>query len=91
MPAPFGRDEAIEPSVAIGEHESDADRDLEAREAEESKRLLYVALTRARDRLYLAATLNADGRFAPGKGGLGRTLPPSLAAIVQRRGAAPMQ
>ncbi len=65
VPAPFGRDE-IEPSVAIGEHESDADRDLAAREAEESKRLLYVALTRARDRVYFAATLGADGRFAPG-------------------------
>jgi ATP-dependent helicase/nuclease subunit A len=80
VPAPFGRDE-IEPSVAIGEHESDADRDLAAREAEESKRLLYVALTRARDRVYLAATLGADGRFAPGAGGLGRTLPPSLATM----------
>ena len=82
VPAPFGRDESEEPSVAIGERESDSDRDFEAREAEESKRLLYVALTRARDRLYLAATTNSEGRFAPGKGGLGRTLPATLGEVI---------
>ena len=81
VPAPFGSAEHVEPSVAIGEHESEADRDLAAREAEEGKRLLYVALTRARDRVYLAATLGADGRFSPGAGGLGRTLPPTLGAV----------
>jgi ATP-dependent helicase/nuclease subunit A len=79
-PPPVG-DESAEPSVSIGAHESDADRDLEAREAEEGKRLLYVAVTRARDRLYLSATLGDDGRFAPGKGGLGRTLPASVAQL----------
>ena len=67
-----------EPMVAIGEHESEADEDAAAREAEETKRLLYVALTRARDRLYLCATLPEAGRFAPMKGSLGRLLPPSL-------------
>ena len=70
-----------EPSVSIGEHEDEGDRDFDARELEESKRLLYVALTRARDRLYLGATLAPDGRFITGKGGLGRILPPSLAAV----------
>jgi hypothetical protein len=40
-----------------------------------------VAVTRARDRLYFAATVNADGRFVAGKGGLGRTLPPAFAAL----------
>ena len=40
-----------------------------------------MALTRARDRLYLSATVSADGRFYAGKGGLGRTLPPSLAQL----------
>jgi ATP-dependent helicase/nuclease subunit A len=79
VPAPFGREETIEPSVAIGDHESDADRDLAAREAEENKRLLYVAMTRARDRLYLASTLSPEGRFVPMAGGLGRMLPASLA------------
>ena len=34
-----------------------AGEEIEAREREETKRLVYVALTRARDRLYLATTL----------------------------------
>ena len=45
-----------EPSVTISDHESAADRDDEEKDQEETKRLLYVALTRARDRLYLAGT-----------------------------------
>ena len=71
-----------EPTVAIGEHDSEADEDAAAREAEETKRLLYVALTRARDRLYLCATLPDEGKFAPMKGSLGRLLPPSLLVAV---------
>jgi ATP-dependent helicase/nuclease subunit A len=68
-------------AVSIGDHQTAGDRDAEAREAEEGKRLLYVAFTRARDRLYLAATVGPDGRFVAAKGGLGRTLPPSLCAM----------
>ena len=79
-PSPVG-DESSEPAVSIGTHEGEADRDLDGREIEEGKRLLYVALTRARDRLYLSATLNDEGRFAPGKGGLGRTLPAGVADL----------
>ena len=78
---PFGLEERIDPEVSIGDHEGEGDRDLDAREAEETKRLLYVALTRARDRLYLAATVQADGRSVMGKGGLGRTLPGSIAQL----------
>jgi ATP-dependent exoDNAse (exonuclease V) beta subunit len=63
-----------EPSVAIADYQSEADEDAAAREREESKRLLYVALTRARDRLYLAGSLK-EGRFKPGPGSLGQTLP----------------
>jgi ATP-dependent exoDNAse (exonuclease V) beta subunit len=80
--SPPGPDESTEPTVSIGEHQTAGDRDSDAREAEESKRLLYVALTRARDRLCLAATLGADDRFVPGKGGLGRTLPPAFGALL---------
>ncbi len=80
-PAPFGQEDSLEPSVSIGAHEGEGDRDLDSREAEEGKRLLYVALTRARDRAYLAATLNADGAFVAGRGGLGRTLPQTFAAL----------
>ncbi len=45
-----------------------------AREREETKRLLYVAATRARDRLYLGAVVK-DGVFKPGRGSLGEVLP----------------
>ena len=67
------------PSVSIGDFESEADEDATAREREETKRLLYVALTRARDRLYLAAALK-DGAFKPGRGSLGEVLPRGVAA-----------
>jgi ATP-dependent helicase/nuclease subunit A len=71
----------LEPMVGIGDHESDADADADAREAEEGKRLLYVALTRARDHLYLAGVVDEQGRLAPAKGSLGRHLPPSLLEV----------
>ena len=61
-----------EPSVSVAPFRSAADRDQRDREREESKRLLYVAATRARDRLYLSATLAAGHRRAgdrePGRG-----------------------
>ncbi|HUU33934.1 MAG TPA: UvrD-helicase domain-containing protein, partial [Vicinamibacterales bacterium] len=56
----------------------DVGDEIEAREREESKRLVYVALTRARDRLYLATTLARNGTFAPGPTSLGNVLPPSF-------------
>ena len=62
------------PSVAIGDFESEADEDAGAREREETKRLLYVAVTRARDRLYLGAVVK-EGGFKPGRGSLGEVLP----------------
>jgi ATP-dependent exoDNAse (exonuclease V) beta subunit len=64
-------------SVAVGDFQSDADDDHAAREREETKRLLYVALTRARDRLYLATVLK-DGVMQPGRGSLGEVLPVTL-------------
>src|SRR5260221_4796097 len=63
-----------EASVAIADYQSEADEDTAAREREETKRLLYVALTRARDRLYLSATVSAGG-IRPTKGSLGEVLP----------------
>jgi ATP-dependent helicase/nuclease subunit A len=62
-------------SVAVGDFASQADEDDAAREREETKRLLYVALTRARDRLYLSTPLQ-DGRVVAGKGSLAEVLPP---------------
>jgi ATP-dependent helicase/nuclease subunit A len=70
-------DPAGDASVAIADYQSEADEDTQAREREESKRLLYVALTRARDRLYLSAALK-DGVCRFGRGSLGEVLPASV-------------
>jgi len=64
-------------SVAIADYQSEADEDAQAREREETKRLLYVSLTRARDRLYLSATVQ-DGNVRMGRGSLGEVLPASI-------------
>jgi len=66
-----------EASVAVGDFQSSGDEDQAAKEREETKRLLYVAVTRARDRLYLASVLK-DGRLQPGRGSLAEVLPPSF-------------
>jgi ATP-dependent helicase/nuclease subunit A len=68
-------------SVAIADYQSEADEDARARDREETKRLLYVALTRARDRLYLSAALK-DGVFRAGPGSLGEVLPASVKAKI---------
>ena len=78
------------PSVAVGDFESDADRDQQAREREETKRLLYVALTRARDRLYLSSVLK-DGAFRPGRGSLAEVLPPEYGERFKEAAAAPRE
>ena len=70
-------DYAGDASVAIADYQSEADEDAQAREREESKRLLYVALTRARDRLYLSAAFR-DGVCRFGRGSLGEVLPASV-------------
>ena len=66
--------------VSVGPFVSDTDEAERAREREETKRLLYVACTRARDRLYLSTVLK-DGQFAAGPGSLGAVLPDSLKAL----------
>jgi ATP-dependent helicase/nuclease subunit A len=82
-PAPFVDDEHEDgqPSVSISDHENASDRDDDEKEHEETKRLLYVALTRARDRLYLAGTV-ANGKLALQRGSIGRVLPASLTAAM---------
>ena len=62
------------PSVTIWPFRSEADEDERNRELEETKRLLCVASTRARDRLYLSTVLEEDGpKF--NRGSLGEVLP----------------
>ena len=82
-PIRVGFDAADEPSVAIADYQSESDDDAQAREREETKRLLYVALTRARDRLYLSATVQ-NGVCRMGRGSLGEVLPRSLVALLRR-------
>ena len=67
-------------SVAIADYQSEADEDASAREREETKRLLYVALTRARDRLYLSATVQ-EQRCRAGRGSLAEVLPDELKSL----------
>ena len=67
----------MSPSVSISDHESASDRDSEDKDREETKRLLYVALTRARDRLYLSVT-KAGAKLTLQRGSLGRILPAGL-------------
>jgi ATP-dependent helicase/nuclease subunit A len=69
--------------VSVGPFVSATDEEEKAREREETKRLVYVALTRARDRLYLAAVLK-DGRLVPGRGSLAEVLPESVKALFSR-------
>jgi ATP-dependent helicase/nuclease subunit A len=64
-------------SVTVGPFVSEMDEAERQREKHETKRLLYVAFTRARDRLYLASALK-DGVLAPGRGSLAEVLPQSL-------------
>jgi ATP-dependent helicase/nuclease subunit A len=70
-------------AVAIADYQSEADEDQVARDREETKRLLYVALTRARDRLYLSGAVPETG-FRPTRGSLGEVLPTSLRELFQR-------
>jgi ATP-dependent exoDNAse (exonuclease V) beta subunit len=66
-----------EPSVSVSPFVSEADEIEREREQHETRRLLYVAMTRARDRLYFSATLK-DGVLQAGRGGLADVLPVSI-------------
>ena len=67
-----------EPEVTFGTTPA---TDLESRrENEELRRLMYVAVTRARDRLYLSAEVDHHARIKRGARSLAALLPPSLAS-----------
>ena len=69
------------PSVSVWPLRTEADDDRQLADREESKRLLYVAVTRARDRLYFSAVADA-GVVRPGRGSLGELLPASFVAAL---------
>jgi ATP-dependent helicase/nuclease subunit A len=70
-----------EPSVSVGPFISDTDEAERERERHETRRLLYVAVTRARDRLYLSSTLK-EGAFVPGRGSLAEVFPDSFKTLI---------
>jgi len=73
--------------VWVGPFVTDDDREGEkARETEESKRLLYVALTRARDMLYLGTVLTEKGESKPGNGSLAKVLPSGFMRFLEQAG-----
>ena len=76
-----------EPSVSIGQFVSDADEADRERERHETRRLLYVSFTRARDRLYLSSALK-EGAMVPGRGSLGEVLPESMKTLFARAASA---
>jgi ATP-dependent helicase/nuclease subunit A len=76
------------PTAAVADFQSEADEEAQSREREETKRLVYVALTRARDRLYLSATVR-DGTCRMGRGSLGEALPASLVTLLAEAAAIP--
>jgi ATP-dependent helicase/nuclease subunit A len=86
-PIRVGADPEGEAAVAIADYQSEADEDASARDREETKRLLYVALTRARDRLYLSASVTG-GVFRPTRGSLGEVLPPVVRELFTRAATA---
>ena len=71
------------PSVSVWPYRTAADRDRGLAEREENKRLLYVAATRARDRLYFSAAAEG-GVVEPNRGSLGEVLPASFVAALGR-------
>ena len=76
-----------EASVSIGPFVSETDEAERDREKQETRRLLYVGLTRARDRLYLSAILK-NGVLQPGRGSLAEVLPDSFKQLFTRAATA---
>ncbi|MCX6539004.1 MAG: UvrD-helicase domain-containing protein [Acidobacteria bacterium] len=70
-------------AVAVGDFQAEFDEDVGDRDSEELKRLLYVAITRARDRLYLSSATK-KGVLTPGRGSLASVLPKTLRDAVAR-------
>jgi ATP-dependent helicase/nuclease subunit A len=75
------------PEVSYGS--SEATRLEDAREDAELRRLSYVAVTRARDRLYLSGRMSENGELKQPPRSLARLLPPSLSDAFRAAAASP--
>ena len=74
------------PSVSVWPYQTAEDKDDERlQELEETKRLLYVATTRARDRLYFSAVMDCDG-IPFNRGSLGEVFPDTFVRAMERAG-----
>ncbi len=69
------------PLVAVSTYDRDTARVEAGQDREESKRLVYVALTRARERLYLSAPVPRSGRQVL-RGSLAEVLPADLVGLL---------
>jgi ATP-dependent helicase/nuclease subunit A len=77
-----------EPLVSVGGGLPEAEAAARERDIEETKRLLYVAVTRARERLYLSGVVK-DGRLRVGRGSLAEVLPAGIREVLVRAAAEP--
>jgi ATP-dependent helicase/nuclease subunit A len=77
-----------EPAIGISGLRDDLAALERRRDREETKRLLYVAMTRARDRLYLSSVLR-KGKLVPAAGSLAEVLPASFREALERASDAP--
>jgi len=82
-PIRIAPDAPPEDAVSIGDFTSENDDDAGERDTEETKRLLYVAITRARDRLYLSSLVK-DGKVPVGRRSLATVIPGSLLDAVAK-------
>ncbi len=74
-------------SVTVGRFATEMEDADQERDRHETRRLLYVAMTRARDRLYLSSSLKA-GLLVPGRGSLADVLPDSIKPLFARAAGA---
>lgn len=82
-------DSGDEPIVGVARYEPGATEAEQVRDREESKRLTYVAVTRARERLYLSAAAQRQGRIVAGPGSLASVCPPTLIEAMHAALAGP--
>jgi ATP-dependent helicase/nuclease subunit A len=77
-------DRSVDDQPEVAFRATEGTRLEERREQEELRRLLYVAVTRARDALYLAAEVDKDGILRSPKRSLANLLPLSLKLAFTR-------
>jgi hypothetical protein len=87
-PAIHVSDDEGHPQIAVGSSPRRGDGDERLRDREETKRLLYVAVTRARDALYFSSVLDG-GRLRPGPGSLAEVLPDCFRHVFEEAGGSP--